>query len=192
MNLNTKTPIQYSPLGNIIKKFLHTKAGAFIGFHLGLSGFNRIDAIVTRANGKQETSHSYNSRTNSGAALTASLISGTTLGGLTSPLAAKYIACSPTTLTPAAGDTTLSGELSSNGFTRALATAGTYTAPVSLDGGASYVLTKTFTATGVQTVVSVAIFDAASTGNLFVEGNLSSSASLAINDTLQINWTINH
>ena len=191
MNLNTHSPIQYSLIGRLTKRFLHTKLGAFIGYTLGLQGFNRIEAIITRANGNVELMKSYNSRTNSGAALCASLISGTTLGGLTSPSAAKYIACSPTTLTPASGDTTLSGELSTNGFTRALATAGTYTGPASLDAGASYVLTKTFTATGGQTVASAAIFDAASTGNLFVEGNFGSSATLATNDTLQVNWTIN-
>jgi hypothetical protein len=191
MNLNTSTPTQYSPFGRIAKRFLHTKLGAFIGFTLGLSGFNRIDATITRANGTVERLKSFNSRVDAGAALTASLISGTTLGGISSPSAAKYIAVSPTTLTPAKGDTTLSGELSTNGFTRALATAGTYTAPASLDGAASYVLTKTFTATGAQTVASAAIFDAVSTGNMFVEGNLASSATLAINDTLQISWTIN-
>jgi len=191
MNLNTPAPIQYSSLGRLVKKFLHTKLGAFVGFHLGLSGFNQIQAVITRANGKVELLTSYNSRVDAGAALSASLISGTTLGGISSPAAAKYIACSPTTLTPAKGDTTLSGELSTNGFTRALATAGTYTAPASLDGAASYILSKTFTATGGQTVASAAIFDAASTGNMFVEGNLASSATLATNDTLQINWTVN-
>lgn len=221
MNINTKPPRQYSPIGRTIKKFLHTKIGAFIGFHLGISGFNRIENRISRfqrfyndgdpinrgefiqqieqGDGSirlgvyvaDKLRYSYNSRVDAGAALCASLISGTTLGGISSPATAKYIAVSPNTLTAAHGDTTLSGELSTNGFTRALATAGTYTAPASLDGAASYVLTKTFTATGAQTVASAAIFDAASTGNMFVEGNFASSATLATNDTLQVNWTIN-
>jgi hypothetical protein len=218
VNLNTPTPVQYSPIGQTIKKLLHTRIGAFIGFHLGISGFNRIENRIARFQRYYEQGEplakgeflqqiegrdkvgvyradrlrfSYNSRVDAGAALCASLISGTTLGGISSPSTAKYIAVSPTTLTPAKGDTTLSGELSTNGFTRALATAGTYTAPASLDGAASYILTKTFTATGAQTVASAAIFDAASTGNMFVEGNFASSATLATNDTLTVNWTVN-
>jgi hypothetical protein len=222
MNMQNKAPLQYSPAGQIIKKFLHTKIGAFIGFHLGVSGFNRIQTQISRFQrfytegeklGKKEfvqratrddglsfvgvyklprLAVSYNSRVDAGAALTASLISGSTLGGISSPAAPKFIAVSPTTLTPAKGDTTLSGELSTNGFTRAAATAGGYVAPASLDGAASFTQSKTFTATGAQTVASTALFDAASTGNMFVEGNLASSATLAINDTLAITWTVNH
>ena len=178
----------------LVKRFLHTRIGAFIGYHLGVSGFNRVDAYITRANGKVEfLGPSYNSRVNAGAALAASLISGTTLGGLTSPSAAKYIALSTSSLTPAAGDTTLSGETSVSGLGRALGSAGTYTAPASLDAGCSYVLSKVFTAgvTGPTTIQSAAIFDAASTGNMLVEANLSSSAVLGLNDQLTINWTVN-
>jgi len=191
MNLETKAPTQYTALGRFVKRFLHTKLGAFVGFTLGISGFNQIDVTITRADGRVEKLRSFNSRVDAGAALCASLISGTTLGGISSPGAAKYIAVSSSSLSPAHGDTTLSGELAVNGFTRALATAGSYNAPSILDGVAFYVLTKTFTATGAQTVASAAIFDAASTGNMFTEGNFSSSASLSTNDTLQVNWTVN-
>lgn len=191
MNINTQAPIQYSPLGRIAKRFLHTRVGAFIGYKLGLQGFNRIEAVITRANGVVEHKRSYNSRVDVGAALTASLISGSTLGSISSPGAPKYIAVSSSSLTPAHGDTTLSGEISSNGFARALATAGSYSAPASLDASASFTFSKTFTATGTQTVASAALFDASSSGNLFVEGNLASSASLNSGDTLQIVWTVN-
>jgi len=221
-NIETKAPFQYSPLGQAIKKFLHTKLGALVGFHLGIAGFNRIQTQVARfkryydpaqklAKGEfvQDITRddgfsfvgvyalpkmrvAFNSRVDAGAALTASLMSGTTLGGISSPAAPKYIAVSPTTLTPAKGDTTLSGELSTNGFTRAAATAGGYSAPASLDGAASFTQTKTFTATGTQTVASAALFDAASTGNMFAEGNFLSSATLSTNDTLQVTWTVNH
>ena len=192
--MQTSTPTQYSKFGQIIKKVLHTKVGAFIGYHAGISGFNRIDATVILSSGKvKKLSPSYNSRVSVGAALNASLISGTTLGGISTPLPAKYIALSTSVLTPAMGDTTLSGETAVSGLARALGTSGTYTAPVALDGAASYVLTKTFTAgvTGPTTIQSAAIFDAVSTGNMFVEANLSSSATLALNDQLIINWTIN-
>lgn len=191
MDTTTKVPFQYSGIGRLIKKALHTKLGAFVGFYLGLSGFNRMEVVITRADGTVEKQHSFNSRVDAGAALSASLISGTTLGGLTSPAAAKYIAVSSSSLTPAKGDTTLTGEISTNGLGRALGTAGTYTAPSALDGAASYVLSKTFSATGTATVVSAAIFDAASAGNMFVEANLASSATVNNGDSLTINWTVN-
>lgn len=190
----TVVPIQYSELGQLVKRFLHTKIGAWIGYISGLSGFNRIDSYIIRANGKIERlSPTFNSRVDAGAALCASLISGTTLGGISSPLTAKYIALSTSSLTAAKGDTTLSGETSATGLARALGTAGAYSAPGSLDGAASYTLTKTFTNTsgGTVTILSAAIFDAASTGNMFVEANLSSSAALQNNDSLAITWTIN-
>ena len=222
MNMQTKVPLQYSPLGQKIKKFLHTKIGAFIGFHLGIAGFNRIETQVARFKryytegeklGRREFTQrisrddgvsfvgvyarpkvrvAFNSRVDAGAALTASLMSGTTLGGISAPAAPKYIAVSASTLTPAKGDTTLSGELAVNGFTRAAATAGGYSAPASLDGAASFTQSKTFTATGTQTVASAALFDAASTGNMFVEGNFATSATLAVNDLLTVTWTVNH
>lgn len=188
-----RVPFQYSALGRLVKAFLHTKLGAKIGFFLGLSGFNRIEAIITRRDGTRELIYSYNSRVDAGAALNASLISGSTLGGITSPGAAKYIALSTSTLTPAKGDTTLTGETAATGLARALGTAGTYTAPSTLDGAASYVLSNTFTnnSAGSVTILSSAIFDAASVGNMFVEGNLSTSAVLAIGDQLTVNWTVN-
>jgi hypothetical protein len=190
--MNKKTPRQYSAIGQLVKKALHTKLGAFIGYSLGISGFNRIDAVITRANGVVEAQHSFNSRVNTGAALISSLVSGTTLGSLTSPLPPKYLAVSTSTLTPAATDTTLSGELTVNGFARSAATAGSYTAPASLDAGCSFTFTHTFTATGTETIASAALFDASTLGNMFVEGNLSSTATLNSGETLAVTWTINN
>ena len=216
-----RATLQYnnSKLGNFFKWFLHTKIGAYVGYHMGVSGFNLIEAQVDKflryhtygeklRKGEftrtilgagvlgvyktQKPSYSFNSRTDIGASVTASRMAGSTLGTATSPAAPLYIALSTATLTPAKGDTTLTSETVVTGLARALGTAGTYTAPASLDGSASYILTKAFTLTGAPTtIVSAAIFDAASTGNLYVEANLSSSAVLATNDTLTINWTIN-
>lgn len=220
MNIQTKTPVQYSEAGKVIKRFLHTKLGAFIGYHFGISGFNRIvtdhgkfqryytageklrrkEYIQTIEDGPNagrvgvyRLAHgvTFNSRVDAGAALTASLMSGSTLGGISAPAAPKYLATSSTSLTPAHGDTTLTGEISTNGFARALATAGSYSAPASLDAAASFTFSKTFTATGSQTVNSAALFDASSAGNLFVEGNLSSTVNAVTNDTLAITWTVN-
>lgn len=190
--METKSPIQYTTFGNFVKKILHTKVGAWLGWKLGISGFNRLDVTITRANGKIERlTPSFNARVNVGAGITAFLLSNSNLASLTSPTFPLYIANSANTLTPASGDTTLAGEIATSGVQRALGTVGTYTAPASLDGGASYVLSKTFTATGSVTVNSSGIFDAASTGNLFVEANFSSAATLNTNDQLTVQWTIN-
>lgn len=189
---NEFEPVQYSYVGKILKKVLHTKIGARIGYKIGISGFNRIDSYIRRANGNIEyLSPTYNSRVDKGAALNASLLSGSSLGSITSPLPPIYIALSTSSLTPAKTDTTLTGETSASGLGRALGTAGTYSAPSALDGAASFVVTKTFTAGTGATIVSAALFDAVSTGNLFVEANLSSSATLASGDQLTVNWTIN-
>lgn len=187
--MQTSVPKQYSSVGILFKKFLHTKVGSLLGYHAGISGFNRLDAYV---NGKRVGS-SYNSRVDKGAALTASLMSGSSLGSISSPLPPLYIALSTSSLTPAKSDTTLSGETVVSGLARAIGTVGTYTAPSVLDGAASYVISKTFTAgvTGPTTIQSAALFDAASTGNMFVEANLSASAVLGLSDTLAITWTIN-
>ena len=189
--MQTKIPIQYSALGSLIKKFLHTKLGAYLGYVSGITGFNRLDSYITRANGKVEfLGASYNSRVDAGAALVAALLTNNAFS-ITSPTYPKYLALSTSSLTPAKGDTTLSGETAVSGLTRTAGTFGTYTAPGALDGGASYVLSNTFTAGAPATIVSAAIFDAVSTGNMLVEANLSSSAVLVSGDKLTISWTCN-
>lgn len=196
------SPKQYSELGNLMKRFLHTKIGAKIGYYAGITGFNRLEATVLKLKGydkegqpiykRKKSIFSFNARVDKGAALTASLLTGTALGSIASPLPPLYIALSTSTLTPAKTDTTLTGETVVAGVARALGTVGSYTAPSTLDGAASYVLSKTFTLTGAATtIVSSAIFDAVSTGNMFVEANLSSSAVLSTGDQLVIQWTIN-
>lgn len=191
--MNTKTPIQYSLIGHLIKRFLHTKLGMRVGFYLHVKGFNRVGAIIIRADGTKEfLGFSYNSRVNKGADLTGSLLMATAFNSITSAGAPKYIALSTSSLTPDKGDTTLSGETSSYNMGRVAGTIGGYTGPSTLDGAASNTITHTFTAGGSITIVSAALFDAASSGNLFVEANLSSSAVLNNGDTLAITWTVNY
>ncbi len=187
----TAIPFQYSPLGILIKKFLHTKFGARVAYYLGVSGFNRIEAVHMRNGKLVKRSFSYNSRVNKGGDLIASLITGAAQNSISSPLPPKYIALSTSSLTPDKTDTTLSGETSASGLARALGTQGSYVGPASLDGAASYTVTKTFTAGASATIVSAALFDAVSSGNLFVEANLSSSAAMVSGDTLAITWTVN-
>lgn len=193
--MNTDTPFQFSKYGNLLKSFLHTKLGARIGFMLSIRGFNRVGVVHTSAvTGKQTfLGFAYNSRVNKGADLTASLLSGTSFNSIASPLPPKYIALSTSVLTPAASDTTLSGETAVSGLIRALGTQGVYTGPTTLDGAASYQVTKTFTNTtaGIVTINSAALFDAVTVGNLFVEANLSIAAPMQVNDTLAVTWQIN-
>ena len=155
---------------------------------------NKLDITVIRANGSQEQLlPSFNSRTNVGAALVAYLLSNNNLAALFAPNFPLYIALSTNVLTPAAGDTTLSGETSATGLARQLGTVATYTGPASLDAGASYVLSAIFTnnSGGSLTINSTGIFDALASGNLFAEANLSSGQTLGISDQLLISWTIN-
>lgn len=193
-SLPTRIPFARTPLGLLLSRFLHTKLGTKIGFFLGISGYNQIEVVLRDSEGRVKSlSRSYNARTDKGAALVASLLAGTALGSISSPAAPVYMALSTSTLTPAKTDTTLTGETAAAGLARAVATPGTYTAPASLDGGASYVLSKTFTNTsgGLVTVVSAGVFDAASAGNMMLEGNLSSSAAVQPSDALTLNWTVN-
>lgn len=190
-----KTPLQFSQYASFLKWFLHTKIGTRIGYWLGIDGFNRIEAIHTNVLTGKKTNlgFAYNSRVDKGGDLIASLITGVAQNSISSPLPPKYLALSTSTLSPAHTDTTLSGETSASGLARVLATQGSYVTPTTLDGSASYTVTHTFTNTssGTVTIVSGALFDAVSSGNLFVEGNLSASAAMGINDTLAITWTIN-
>lgn len=178
----------------MFKKFIHTKLGAKIAYKMGLKGFNRVGATIIRANGKVEhLGFAYNSRVDKGGDLIASLITGAAQNSITSPLPPKYIALQDTgALTPAHGDTTISHECAQTGLTRALGSQGGYVTPTVLDGAASYTVTKTFTNTsaGSVTIYGAALFDASSTGNLFVEANLSANAILAVNDTLALTWTV--
>lgn len=194
--METKTPVQFSNNKAVLmfKRFIHTNFGAWIAWHLGLKGFNRVGVVHTSfLTGKQTfMGFSYNSRVDKGADLIASLITGASQNSISTPLPPKYIALSTSSLTAAKGDTTLTGETATAGLGRALGTIAAYTAPSVLDGAASYTVSKTFTLTGgATTVVSAALFDAVSTGNMFVEANLSASAAMATNDTLAITWTVN-
>nr|AFK24929.1 hypothetical protein Josef01_10c16_33 [uncultured archaeon] len=106
--------------------------------------------------------------------------------GSTSPgtNGANYIALSSTTITPAAGDTTLSGEITGSGLQRAQ---GTY---AHTNGQNTFTVTRTFTATAtVNNVQSAGLFTASSGGTMMAE-NTFTAVSLANNDQLTITWTI--
>src|ERR1035437_482159 len=188
----------------LVKTFLKTQVGKHIAFTLGIKGFDRVGYSLLKFKGYDKNGEkvyakpglfkfSYNSRVNKGAAQQASLMSGSALGSCSSPLPAIYIALSTASLTPAYGDTTLTSETVVAGIARALGTVQNYVSPgTTVDGAASYDIYKQFTLTGAgTTVVSSALFDATSSGNMFAEANFGSSAVMATSDILQTTWTIN-
>jgi hypothetical protein len=105
--------------------------------------------------------------------------------GSTSPgtNGANYIALTNTAVTPAAGDTTLSGEIALNGLSRA---AGTYAHTA---GASTFTVSKTFTATASQSAQAAGLFTASSSGTMMAE-NTFTQVSLANGDQLTITWTI--
>jgi hypothetical protein len=99
-----------------------------------------------------------------------------------------WIAVTTTAITPAGGDTALSGELTTNGFARAL---GTYAHSA---GTNVTTLTVTFTATGVpspNTVQASALFNQLSVGGTMSHEATFTSTAFAVNDQLMITWTLN-
>jgi hypothetical protein len=97
----------------------------------------------------------------------------------------RYIAVSTDSGSPAAGDTTLTGEISTNGLARAAATTNTHSA-----GTNTSVLGITFTASGAHTnVQKSALFNASSSGTMTHE-NTFTAVTLATNDQLQVTWTL--
>jgi hypothetical protein len=143
---------------------------------------NEVHAWVTRADGRlEDVGISENLRTNVGTDWQAEV-----MGHDTQPASAQWIALTTNASAPAAGDTTLASEITTNGLARA---EGAY----SHTGSAtSYKITKTFTATGAHTDVAKAgLFNASSSGTMVFETLLSSTVTLATNDTLTIEWTVN-
>lgn len=143
---------------------------------------NLVHAWINRADGThEELGIAQNLRTTVGADWQADV-----MGNSTQPAEAQYIALTTNTTAPAAGDTTLTGEIASDGLERAQ---GAYT---HTGGTTSYKITHTFTATGAHTDVAKAgLFNDAAAGTLVFATLLSSTATLATNDTLTIEWTVN-
>lgn len=99
-----------------------------------------------------------------------------------------YIASTQSSFSPAATDTVLIGEISTNGLSRADCSTKTHTS-----GTNSTLLEHTFTASGSFTdVLASATFVAGSGGTMGHEANFATgSGTLIANDTLKISWTCN-
>ena len=151
---------------------------------MGVLRDNTISGYITRADGTVEIVQPVkNSRINAGALFVANQISGTVAA------VANYMALGSTSLTIATTDTTLANEITGSGMPRASAAYGSYVAPSTVNGTASYTLTHTFTATATQTVNSVAIFNAVSAGTMLVEANLSQTYSMNSGDSLSLTYS---
>jgi hypothetical protein len=103
---------------------------------------------------------------------------------------ASYIGLTADTGTPAVGDTSLTGEITTNGCGRALATY------AHTGGTTTYTLTKTFSASGtVNAIHKAGLFtsgyntSASGGGILVADTNLNADATLASGDSLQVTWT---
>jgi hypothetical protein len=101
--------------------------------------------------------------------------------------AAPWMAVSATVHSPVVGDTTLSGELATNGFTRGV---GTYAHSTS---ATTYTLALLWTASGTETIINEASFAAANTtagGYMPFESAEPNSPTLVSGDTLTNTATI--
>jgi hypothetical protein len=98
----------------------------------------------------------------------------------------NYIALSNDTVSETAASTSLSNEITTNGLGRAQ---GTVTLPSG--SGTQTTISKVFTATGTQSAQKMALFDAASTGNMnhvlaFTQRNLITDDTLTITVTITL------
>ena len=100
---------------------------------------------------------------------------------------AGYIALTTDTTTPADTMTALTGELASNGFSRADATTKTHTNDTN-----STTIEHTFTASGtVNAIARSGTFNNASGATLCHVAAFGTTASLISGDTLKVTWTLN-
>lgn len=126
-----------------------------------------------------ETNH--NLRTTAGGDWQASVMGNTSAP----PATGNYIAVSNDAAAPAAGDTTLASEITTNGLARAQ---GTYAHTAST---ASYTIQKVFSATGTQASQKTGLFNASSVGTMIFE-NTYTQVTVNNGDTLTVTWTINY
>ena len=155
--------------------------------HIGSQGIHGYVTVqkYTAATGKWETidQHHPNLLTTEGrdffhAQVYTNTSAGTRGGG--------YLALTVDATAPAAGDTTLTGEISTNGLARADATTKNHT-----DNANVTLIEHEWTATGTHTnVQKVGMFNAASVGILTHEGTFT-PASLISGDKLKVSYTVN-
>lgn len=95
----------------------------------------------------------------------------------------KYVAMGTGTTAVQLTDTTLGGEVESR-------TTGTGTRTTTSTTNDTYQVTGTVTATTSRTIGEAGLFDAASSGNLFVRGVLAATVSLSSGDSIAFTFTV--
>jgi len=192
--LYLKVPGSVSLPNTPIKRFDLREVGIFWAKQLrpvmlasGLLAFEPIWSSLT-----------HNERVDVGAAIQFNRVfgtSGTTANGVITAVAVANANFTKTKTdlsigTSSANSTT--NEFTTIGLSRAAGSLGTYTAPSSLGGTASQVVSKSFSVSGTGTAHGAALFDQVTVNgsNLYVEDLFSSSASLLNGDTLAVSVTI--
>lgn len=106
--------------------------------------------------------------------------------GTGSYAAANYIAMTESSVAPADGDTTLSGELTDSGLARAQ---GVY---AHVAGATTYTITKTFTSgtATARTPAKAGMFNASSSGSMVFETLITNPPALQLGDAITCTWTI--
>ena len=97
----------------------------------------------------------------------------------------RFIAVTTDSGAPAAGDTTLASEITTNGLTRAAATTNTHTG-----GTNTSALGITYTASGAHNGVQKSALFNASSGGIMTHENTFASVNLVTNDQLAVAWTL--
>lgn len=123
-------------------------------------------------------------RTTAGRDFQARVMGDTASTGTGSYAAATYIGVTADASAAAAGDTTLTGEISSGTLTRAQAIY------AHTNGTASYTLTKTFTSDQSVVIAKIGVFNASTSGTMVFESLLNATATLVSGDQLQITETV--
>ena len=128
---------------------------------------------------------SHNSRVDAGASAIAGNIANTQVAVF------KYVALSTDTGTPVKTDVACPAEITTGGLARQAGTYGSYTAPVTLNGAASYQFTSSWTSTASFTIAKICMLNAASGVTLGFETLLGSPVAVANGDTINLTWTFN-
>jgi hypothetical protein len=149
------------------------------------AGHNVVNVVARHPDGSVFKSEStFNLRTDAGDNWQSEL-----MGKDSTPtvnLQAYFIGLTNTAITPAASDTSLSGEITSNGLSRA---AGTYAHSAN---SSTYTIAKTFTASGAQSAQASALFTDVTVGSDTMPFIATfTQVTLATNDTVTVTWTIN-
>lgn len=123
-------------------------------------------------------------RTNAGRDWQAGVMGDTASTGSGSYAPANWIGLTADGTAPAAGDTTLTGEITSGTLDRAQAVY------AHTGGTATYTLTKTFTSDQTVTIRKLGVFTATSGGTMVFTSLLDADAALVSGDSLQVTVTV--